>query len=115
MAQARLFVPQEAVEHWLDQGRAELSRDVFVFEGRQFHAQSAVRFLAEVASGADPRDLIGRVLSCAHLERIGAEHTSGAVLLAESAYQVAEGYLLTLDPDSARAPDAMARLVALFA
>jgi hypothetical protein len=115
MSHARVFVPQEAVERWLNQGRADLTRDILTFDGRRFYAEPGVRFLAEVAGGADERQLIGRVQSNAQLDVMGAEHTHEAVLLGDNAYQVAEGYLLTLDPDSARAPDVMARLAALFA
>ncbi|MET0284994.1 MAG: hypothetical protein ABW352_11005 [Polyangiales bacterium] len=112
---ARVFVPQEAVESWLNQGRADLTREVLTLDGNAFSAEPGVRFLAEVAGGADERRLIGRVQSNAQLDQLGAEHTHEAVLLGDNAYQVAEGYLLTLDPESARAPDVMARLTALFA
>ncbi|HEX5658007.1 MAG TPA: hypothetical protein VFX59_12465 [Polyangiales bacterium] len=115
MSHARVFVPQEAVESWLSQGRADLASDVLTFEGRRFLAQPGVRFLAEVAGGQDEQRLIGRVQSSLQLEELGAEHSHEAVLLGDNAYQVAEGYLLTLDPDFARAPDVMARLAALFA
>jgi hypothetical protein len=115
MAHARVFVPQEVMERWLNQGRADLARDLLTFDGQRFYAEPGVRFLAEVAGGSDERGLIGRVQSNLQLEQVGAEHTHEAVLLGDNAYQVAEGYLLTLDPDSARAPDVMARLVALFA
>ncbi len=115
MSPARVFVPQDAVEHWLNQGRADLARDTLRLDGWRFHAQPGVRFLAEVAGGRDEQQLIGRVQTSQQLERMGAEHTHEAVLLGDNAYQVAEGYLLTLDPDSARAPDVMARLADLFA
>jgi hypothetical protein len=115
MSPARVFVPQQAIEHWLSQGRADLAHEVLTFDGQRFSAEPGVRFLAEVAGGADERQLVGRVQSNLQLEQMGAEHTHEAVLLADNAYQVAEGYLLTLDPDAARAPDVMARLVALFA
>jgi hypothetical protein len=115
MSHARVFVPQEAVERWLNEGRADLERDALTFDGRRFAAVPGVRFVAEVAGGPDEQRLIGRVQSNLQLDELGAEHTHEAVLLGDNAYQVVEGYLLTLDPDSARAPDAMARLVALFA
>lgn len=115
MPHARLFVPQEAIESWLSEGRAELSRDVFTFQGERFTAEPGVRFLAEVAGGRDECQLIGRVQSNRQLEAMGAEHSHEAVLLGDNAYQVAEGYLLTLDQEAARAPDVMARLAALFA
>jgi hypothetical protein len=115
MSHARVFVPQEAVESWLSAGRADLSRDVLIFDGWRFAAQPAVRFLAEVAGGRDERQLIGRVQSTQQLDAIGAEHSHEAVLLGDNAYQVVEGYLLTLDQPTASAPDVMARLTALFA
>jgi hypothetical protein len=122
MSHARLFVPQEAVESWLSAGRADLQRAPsslsarfdLTLDGRRFTATPAVRFLAEVAGGQDELDLVGSVQPNDHLDELAAEHSHEAVLLGDNAYQVAEGYLLTVDPELARLPDVMARLVQLF-
>jgi hypothetical protein len=115
MSHARVFVPQEAIESWLSEGRADLQRDTLTLDGQRFQAEPGVRFLAEVAGGLDEHKLVGRVQSNAQLDALAAEHTHEAVLLGDNAYQVAEGYLLTLDPEAARAPDVMARLAQLLA
>jgi hypothetical protein len=114
MSHARVFVPQEAVESWLSAGRADLHRDVLTLDGRRFTATPAVRFMAEVAGGQDELDLVGSVRPNDYLDELAAEHSHEAVLLGDNAYQVAEGYLLTVDPELARLPDVMARLVQLF-
>lgn len=114
MPQARVFVPQDAVESWLTDGRAELDRDTLTFEGVAFRVSGAVRFLAEVAGGADELRLVGKVKSVEQLRQLAAEHSGESVLLGDNAYQVAEGYLLAPELESARGPDLISRLHKLF-
>ena len=94
MVQTRVFVPQEAVESWIGEGRARLTQDSLTLEGHAFTVASAVRFLAEVTGSPDQADLVGRVKSREQLEALAAEHSGESVLLGDNAYQVSEGYLL---------------------
>jgi hypothetical protein len=112
MPQARVFVPQDAVESWLTDGRADLTRDTLTFEGVAFRVAGAVRFLAEVAGGGDEPRLVGRVKTRDQLLSLSAEHSGESVLLGDNAYQVTEGYLLS--PEGADGPDLVSRIHKLF-
>jgi len=94
MPQARVFVPQDAVETWLGEGRASIDRDSFTYGGVTFEMSSAVRFLREVTGGTDTPRLVGRVKSREQLELLAADHSGDSVVLGENAYEVVEGYLL---------------------
>jgi hypothetical protein len=112
MPQARVFVPQDAVESWLTEGRADLTRDTLTFEGVPVRVSGAVRFLAEVAGGGDEPRLVGRVKTRDQLLSLSAEHSGESVLLGDNAYQVTEGYLLA--PEGADGPDLVSRIHRLF-
>lgn len=114
MPNARVFVPQEVLESWLTDGRAEFTRDTLTLDGQRFDAAPAVHFLAELAGGGDELSLVGRVKTQNQLEQLRAEHSREAVVLGENAYQVAEGYALSpqLEPGSG---DAYPRIAKLFA
>jgi len=114
MPAARVFVPQDAVESWLTDGRADLGQDTLTFDGFAFHVSGAVRFLAEVAGGPDDLHLVGKVKTSEALALLQAEHTGESVLLGDNAYQVAEGYVLSPAGESAGAPDLVSRLHKLF-
>lgn len=98
MSQARVFVPQEALDDWLTGGRATLTGDTLVLDGQSFQVLSALRFVAEVAGGGDKRELVGRVKSVAQLAWLGGgdavEHHGTSLLLGDDAYEVVEGYAL---------------------
>ena len=105
MSKNRVFFPQEAVQAWLEQGRVQLVGDELTTtpEGRRLRVESALRFLAEVAAGADPHELVGKVKTLeqvqalrAVLERmlaLGGEHCADSVIMGDCAYQVVEGFL----------------------
>ena len=95
MAQTRVFVPQDAVEAWLTEGRAEFAQDMLTLDGHVFRVSAAVRFVAEVTGGADAARLVGRVKSRQQLVALSAEHTAQCVVLGDNAYDVIEGYLLS--------------------
>jgi hypothetical protein len=114
MAQARVFVPQDAVEGWLSEGRADLSQDLLTLDGRRFQVSGAVRFVAEVSGAPDEARLVGRVKSREQLLALSAEHSGQSVVLGDNAYDVVEGYLLA--PEGATAgSDLMPGLQKLFA
>jgi hypothetical protein len=114
MPHSRVFVPQDAVESWLTDGRADLNQDLLTFDGVAFRVSGAVRFLAEVAGGPDEQRLVGKVKTSEQLALLEAEHAGDSVLLGESAYQVTEGYVLSPERESAGTPDLVSRLHRLF-
>jgi hypothetical protein len=91
----RLFFPQEALDAWLDQGRAVLESDTLTFnpEGRRFKLQEAVRFLSEIAGGGDVNKLVGKVKTKEQLTELGGEQCSDSVILGDDAYEVVEGFV----------------------
>ncbi|MDB4974690.1 MAG: hypothetical protein JWN48_3031 [Myxococcaceae bacterium] len=112
--QTRVFVPQDAVELWLSEGRASLTQDTLTLDGQPFLVSGAVRFLSEVSGAPDEPNLVGRVKSREQLEALEAEHAGDSVVLRDNAYEVAEGYLLALVHETAAA-ESFALLQTLFA
>lgn len=95
MSQNRVFFPQEALAAWLEQGRVLLVGDELTTspEGRRLRVESALRFLAEVAAGADPHGLVGKVKTIEQVKALSGEHCADSVIIGDSAYQVVEGFL----------------------
>jgi hypothetical protein len=102
MSVNRVFFPQQALDTWLESGRATLVGDelTIVPEGRRFRLTSAVRFTAEVAEGRDPNDLVGKVKDLEQVAAFQGEHVSESVILGDNAYDVIEGFLGELLPAS---------------
>jgi hypothetical protein len=93
MSLARVFVPQEALESWVAEGRAQLDGEVLVLEEVSFQLASAVRFIAEVAGGGDSPELVGKVKTLAQVVELGGEHVTASVVLGDNAYEVIDGFL----------------------
>jgi hypothetical protein len=91
----RVFFPQQALDHWLEQGRISLVGDELAItpEGRRFRLTTAVRFMAEVAGTEDAHGLVGKVKSLEHVLAMSGEHYADSVILGDNAYQVIEGFL----------------------
>lgn len=105
MGANRVFFPQPALDAWLEEGRAHLVGDRVVLAGRHgLDLESAVRFLAEVAEGSDPHDLVGKVKTLEEVVALGGEHQADSVLLGDNAYEVVEGFLAQV-VESGAAPD----------
>ena len=100
MAANRVFFPQQALDTWLESGRAALVGDELTFlpEGRRFRLTSAVRFTAEVAEGRDPHDLVGKVKDLEQLAALRGEHCAESVIIGDNAYDVVEGFFGELLP-----------------
>ena len=113
MPQARVFVPLSTLESWLSDGRAQLVGETLIMGGQSFAIAGAVRFVAEVAGGADELSLIGRVKSAEQLVEMEAEHAGDSVVLGDNAYQVTEGYVLA--PKDHGPVSSYPRIVQLFA
>jgi len=115
MPNARVFVPQEALEAWMGNGRAHMTGDTLFLESAPFQLTSAVRFVSEVAGGGDEANLVGRVKSLEQITELGGEHAAGSVILGDNAYEVVDGFLaapeLTGEPEAGTSQ----RLTKLFA
>jgi len=96
MSLARVFVPQEALESWVAEGRAQLQGETLLLEEVPFQLASAVRFIAEVAGGGDAEELVGRVKTLAQVSELGGEHVTASVVLGDNAYEVIDGFLAQL-------------------
>jgi len=62
-------------------------------EGRMFGLTQAVRFMAEVAEGNDPHDLVGKVKTLEQVQEMAAEYCAGSVILGDNAYEIVDGFL----------------------
>lgn len=105
MGANRVFFPQLALDEWLEEGRLELEGDTLTLlpEGKRYRLTSALRFLAEVAEGTDPHDLIGRVKNLEQLSELEGEHCADSVVIGDNAYDVVEGFLAEPLADQASA------------
>ena len=117
MGENRVFFPQPALDVWLEEGRVKLVGDRVVLpSGHALELESGLRFVAEVAEGEDPNDLVGKVKTLEQVVGMSGEHQADSVLLGDNAYEVVEGFLATVaeggsDPDPAD-PDPVRRFFA---
>lgn len=97
----RLFVPQETLDAWLTDGRAELDGDTMTLSdgGKRYRLTTALRFMDELTGAGDPNGLVGRVKDLDQVIALGAEHVRDSVILGDHAYQVIEGFAAELDLD----------------
>lgn len=95
MAGPRLFVSQETLDLWMTSGRAQVDGDMLTLAcgGRRFRLETAVHVLEEIAGGGDEARLLGTVHSAESIAALGGEHLSDSLILNDSAYTVAEGFL----------------------
>jgi hypothetical protein len=89
-----LFVPQEMLAKWADQGRVELKGHVLTLlrEKKSFQLTSAVRFL-KLEAGEDTARLLNKVKTRDALKQMRAEQYMNSVILGEAAYKVQQGFL----------------------
>jgi len=102
----RLFFPQQALDEWLETGRITLVGEelTVVPEGRMFGLTQAVRFMAEVAEGNDPHDLVGKVKTLEQVQAMTAEYCAGSVILGDNAYEIIDGFLAQALPGGNTTP-----------
>lgn len=100
----RHFLPQTQLEEWALSDQADLKEGKLVFAADKagFSATPAVHF-QKLVTGADDQKLLAKVKTDAQLEKLGAEHMADSVILGETAYEVATGYLVDV-PGKAPAP-----------
>jgi hypothetical protein len=91
----KLFLPQKSLEEWSMAEKADLQDGKLVVKegGSSTHpAVPAVHFI-KLVSGDDTNGLVGRVKTAEQIQALGAEHLADSVILGDTAYEVAEGYL----------------------
>jgi hypothetical protein len=88
------FLPQDTMDRWVDQGRADLQGNhlVELASGVQYPVREALRFL-RVESGADSHGLLHKVITLEQLKAVGAEHAMTSVILGETVYEVVPGWI----------------------
>ena len=92
-----VFFPQDALDEWIVGGTIDLSRGELMItpEGRRYKVSEAVRVLSEVSGAGDPHKIIGKVRPKAELEKLGAEILEGSMIIGDSAYDIAPGWMGT--------------------
>lgn len=115
MGENRVFFPQAALDAWLDDGRAHLADDRLLLPGGHvLELEGALHFLAEVAEGVDPHNLVGKVKTSAEVIALEGEHQADSVLLGDNAYQVVEGFLARVETWGAAPPGAIDPVTRFF-
>lgn len=90
----KLFLPQKTLEEWSMAEKADLQDGKLVVkDGASSHPTTSAVHFVRVVSGDDANQLVGRVKTQEQLQRLGAEHMADSVILGETAYEVAEGYV----------------------
>lgn len=95
MRENRVFVPQDALDQWLSEGRVEIDGEVMKLlpDGQRFQLKTAVRFTTEVAGGGDAEKLVGKVKDLDQIAALSGDYSSGSVVLGDNAYEVIEGFV----------------------
>jgi len=96
MAANQLFVASEAIDRWVEKGRARLVGASLEIEatGQRYAITEAMYVVAEVTGAGDPNGLVGRVWSVNDLSLLDAEVLGKALVLGESAYDGRPGFLM---------------------
>ena len=95
MRENRVFVPQDALDQWLSEGRVEIDGETMKLlpDGQRFQLKTAVRFMTEVAGGGDEAKLVGKVKDLDQIAELSGDYSSGSVVLGDNAYEVLEGFV----------------------
>lgn len=92
----KFFLPQATLEEWVTSNKADLQGGQLVLTAERIslRATPAVWFV-KLVSGADEKKLISKVKTSEQLKELGAEQVADSVILGDSAYEVAPGYVTT--------------------
>ncbi|MBK8171846.1 MAG: hypothetical protein IPK60_16065 [Sandaracinaceae bacterium] len=95
MRENRVFVPQDALDQWLSEGRVEIHDNTMKLlpDGQRFNLKTAVRFTSEVAGGGDALKLVGKVKDMDQVTELSGEYSQGSVVLGDNAYEVVDGFV----------------------
>ena len=94
MAKNRLFIPQETLDIWIEEGRARVDDNELTLteENKRYVLAPAVHFVREATGADDPYDLISRVKEETQLTILGADAYMDSVILDDNAYDVKRGF-----------------------
>ena len=103
-----LFLSQAQLDTWLNSGLVELAQETLTVtaDNATFPVVSAVHVKA-VVDGSDGPKLVGKVKAVEALRMGGAEISMGAVVMGDTAYEVEDGFMVTVqlpDRPNARPP-----------
>ncbi len=95
MGKNRVFVSQETLDRWLDEGKIDVDGEEMTLnpEGQRFQLKTALHFVREVAGGGDGAGLVGKVKDLEQVVTLGGEHYADSVILGDDAYEVVEGFV----------------------
>jgi hypothetical protein len=100
------FLPQAVLDAWQDEGKVDFKGDKLVdlASGKELKIREAVHFV-RLESGTDSSNLVKRVKSLETLRSLGAEHFKTSVILGETVYEVAPGWIAedAIDPPAPQA------------
>jgi hypothetical protein len=108
MARLR-FLPQSTLDAWSDEGKVDLrfgGRLVEISTSAEYPTREALRFL-KVESGLDAQKLVRKVKTIEQVKAMGGEHCTTSVLLGDTVYEVAPGWVIE-EPADGAAPAARA-------
>ena len=93
----KLFLPQAQLEEWALDDKADIQDEHLLVraDDARFPVVPAVHFL-KLVEGEDSASLVGKVKTQAQLEGLGADHMAESVVLGDTAYEVASGYVATV-------------------
>jgi hypothetical protein len=104
----KLFLPQTTLEEWALDDKADIKEGKLVVteeKDSSYPVTPAVHFL-RLVSGNDDKKLVAKVKTQEQLQGWGAELFGDSVILGETAYEVAPGYLAEVPtPKSETKPD----------
>lgn len=95
MRSNRVFLPQEALDAWLDADRIQLDGEIMTLkpEGQRFRLSTAVRFMVDLTESGDKQQVLGKVKDIDQLTAMSGEHSMDSVIFGDDAYQVVEGFV----------------------
>ncbi len=91
----RVFLPQDALDSWMEKGRIDVEGDEMKLQpgGQRFRLKTALHFVEELAGGGDEAQLVGKVKDLEQVTELGGEHAYDSVILGDNAYTVVEGFV----------------------
>jgi hypothetical protein len=107
MAKNRLFIPQETLDVWIEEGRARVDDNELTLteEDKRYILAPAVHFVREATGAEDPHHLVSRVKEETQLTILGADAYMDSVILDDNAYDVKRGFAAI--PTAANKPAAV--------
>ncbi|MCK9521888.1 MAG: hypothetical protein M0R76_02445 [Proteobacteria bacterium] len=94
MGTNRMFWPQAQMDEWVLDEKAVIADNVLSLhdDPLKYALHQALHFVADVADGTDPHQLVGKVKEVQTVLEMGAEHYMDSVILGDAAYQVVQGF-----------------------